>query len=62
MHMKRTTLNIDEALLAKAMKFTKIKEKTELVRLGLVALINIEAQKRLAKLRGTKSLTLVRRR
>jgi Arc/MetJ family transcription regulator len=50
----RSTLNIDDEILAKASRITGIKEKTALVRLGLEALIAREASKRLAKLGGTE--------
>jgi len=50
----RTTLNIDDNLIDKAMKFTGIKEKTTLVKLGLEALIARESARRLAKLGGTQ--------
>jgi len=50
----RSTLNIDDEILAKASRVTGIKEKTALVRLGLEALIAREASKRLAKLGGTE--------
>lgn len=50
----RTTLNIDDDLIRKAAKMTGIKEKTSLVRLGLEALIALEAAKRLAALGGTE--------
>lgn len=53
MHM-RTTLNIDDAILAKAAQLTGVKEKTALVRLGLEALIARESSKRLAELGGTE--------
>lgn len=46
----RTTLNIDEGLLEKARKLTGEKEKTTLVRMGLQALIEREAARRLAAL------------
>jgi Arc/MetJ family transcription regulator len=52
MHM-RTTLNIDDELLAKAREYTNIEEKTALVRAGLEALIAREAARRLAALGGT---------
>ena len=59
----RTTLNIEEKLIAKASKLTGIKEKTSLVRLGLQALIALESSKRLAKLGGTeKKLKMSKRR
>jgi Arc/MetJ family transcription regulator len=50
----RTTLNIEDDLIAKASKMTGIKEKTRLVRLGLESLIARESGKRLAKLGGTE--------
>jgi len=50
----RTTLNIEDDLIAKASKMTGIKEKTKLVRLGLESLIARESGKRLAKLGGTE--------
>jgi Arc/MetJ family transcription regulator len=53
MHM-RTTLIIDEGLLARARDLTGIHEKTALVRAGLEALIAREAGKRLAALGGTQ--------
>jgi len=49
----RTTLNIDDDLLLEAQKLTGEAEKTTLVRLGLRALIEREAAKRLARLGGT---------
>jgi Arc/MetJ family transcription regulator len=52
-HMK-TTLNIDDALLAEAGRLTRITEKTALVRAGLKALIAIESGRRLAQLGGTE--------
>lgn len=62
MHM-RTTLNIDEKLIADAAALTGIKEKTSLVKLGLEALISAESAKRLAKLGGTeKNAKTVKRR
>ncbi len=50
----RTTLNIEDELLARATELTGIKEKTSLVRLGLEALITRESAKRLAALGGTQ--------
>lgn len=59
----RTTLNIEDDLIKKVSKFTGIKEKTTLVRLGLEALIARESSKRLAKLGGTeKKLRVMPRR
>ncbi|MDP2211661.1 MAG: type II toxin-antitoxin system VapB family antitoxin [Candidatus Aquicultor sp.] len=51
----RTTINIDDELLAEAEKLTGIKEKTSLVKLGLQALIARESGRRLAELGGTES-------
>jgi len=50
----RTTLNLDDELLAKAARLTGVKEKTSLVRLGLEALIARESAKRLAVLAGSE--------
>jgi Arc/MetJ family transcription regulator len=50
----RTTLNIDDVLVAKAARLTGIKEKTTLVRKGLEALIALESSRRLARLEGTQ--------
>jgi Arc/MetJ family transcription regulator len=59
----RTTLIIDDALLARATELTGIKEKTALVRLALEALIALESAKRLAALGGTeKALEMIPRR
>jgi Arc/MetJ family transcription regulator len=59
----RTTLNIDDSLLRRAVKLTGIKEKTALVRLGLEALIAKMSAQRLAALGGSeKKLKSVRRR
>jgi Arc/MetJ family transcription regulator len=59
----RTTLNIEDELLAKAAELTGIKAKTSLVRLGLETLIARESAKRLAALAGTeKQLDVIPRR
>ncbi len=50
----RTTLNIDDDLLAKAQRVSGLKEKTALVREGLNALIERESARRLARLGGTE--------
>ncbi|MCH9029228.1 MAG: type II toxin-antitoxin system VapB family antitoxin [Bacteroidetes bacterium] len=50
----RTTLNIKDDILEKAIRLTGIKEKTSLVNKGLEALIALESSKRLAKLGGTE--------
>ncbi len=49
----RTTLNLDEALLAEAADYAGLKEKTALLHEGLRALIQREAAARLAALGGT---------
>jgi len=49
----RTTLNLDDELVATAMRLTGIKEKTALVRTALQALIAQEGARRLAALGGT---------
>ncbi len=59
----RTTLNIKDDILEKAVRLTGIKEKTSLVNKGLEALIALESSKRLAKLGGTeKDLKKIKRR
>jgi len=59
----RTTLNIDEKILRRAVELTGINEKTSLVRMGLEALIAFESARRLAELGGSeKRLKPVRRR
>ncbi len=50
----RTTLNIDDQLLADAQRLTGISEKTTLVREGLRALIERESARRLSALGGTQ--------
>jgi len=49
----RTTLNIDNDLITEATRLTGVKEKTSLVRMGLVSLIQREAGKRLAAMGGS---------
>ena len=49
----RTTVNIDDELLAQAEKFTGITERATLVREAFKALVEREAARRLAKLGGT---------
>lgn len=51
----RTTLNIDDQLLADAQRLTGMPEKTALVREALRALIERESARRLAKLGGTEA-------
>ena len=50
----RTTLNLDDDLLAKASQLTGVEEKTQLLHMGLEALIQRESSKRLAALGGSK--------
>lgn len=49
----RTTLNIDDELLATASELTGEHEKTALVRMGLEALVARESARRLAALGGS---------
>ena len=49
-HRTRTTIDIDEELLAKASKLAGLFDRSALVRAGLVALIQRESAKRLAQL------------
>ncbi len=51
----RTTLALDDDLIAKAQSFTGVKEKSALVREALKALIERESARRLARLGGTQS-------
>lgn len=61
-HMK-TTLNIDDGLLAEARRLTGIEEKTALVREGLEALIARASARRLAALGASeRKLRPIRRR
>ena len=50
----RTTLALDDELVAKAASFTGLSEKTALVREALTALIERESARRLAQLGGTE--------
>jgi len=51
----RTTLNIDEELLAEAQRLTGIEERAAVVRAGLRALIERESARRLVALGGSDS-------
>ena len=51
----RTTLALDDELLAKAQDFTGLKEKSSLVREALKALIERESARRLARLGGSEA-------
>jgi Arc/MetJ family transcription regulator len=50
----RTTLALDDELMAKAQSFTGLKEKSALIREALKALIERESARRLARLGGTE--------
>lgn len=50
----RTTLTLDDKLLAKAEAFTGVNEKSALIREALKALIERESARRLARLGGTE--------
>jgi Arc/MetJ family transcription regulator len=50
----RTTLALDDELVAKAQAFTGLREKSSLVREALKALIERESARRLAQLGGTE--------
>lgn len=50
----RTTLNLDDDLLAEAEKLTGLRGKAELVREALQALIERESARRLARLGGSE--------
>ena len=52
--MKKTTLNIDEQLLAEAREATGAASDTETVRLGLRELVRRAAQKRMATFIGSE--------
>ncbi len=51
----RTTINIDDDLLARAAKLTKPLDRTAVVNEGLRALIERESARRLARLGGTET-------
>ncbi len=53
LHM-RTTLNIEDTLFARAQALSGLREKTDVVREGLIALIARESAKRLAALGGSQ--------
>jgi Arc/MetJ family transcription regulator len=50
----RTTINLDEALLAAAQKVSGVNERTALIHAGLRALIERESARRLARLGGSE--------
>jgi len=50
----RTTITLDDDLVAKAQKYTGIQEKSALIRAALEALVQREAARRLARLGGSQ--------
>ena len=50
----RTTINIDDKLLAQASLITGLTERTQLIHEGLQALIQRDSARRLARLSGTE--------
>lgn len=50
----RTTVTVDDALMAEAEKLTGIHERSALVRSGIEALIEREVARRLARLGGSE--------
>lgn len=50
----RTTINIDEDLIAEAQRVTGLTERTALIHEGLKALIQRESARRLARLGGSE--------
>ena len=50
----RTTLNLDDELLAKAQQLSGLTERTQLVREALLALVQRESARRLAQLGGSQ--------
>lgn len=50
----RTTVTLDDDLIAAAEEFTGLKEKSALIRAALTALIERESARRLARLGGTE--------
>jgi Arc/MetJ family transcription regulator len=59
----RTTITVDDELVAKAQAYTGVQEKSALVREALKALVEREAARRLARLGGTEpDLRSIRRR
>ena len=59
----RTTVTLDDDLMAKARSYTGLKETSAVLRAALTALVEREAARRLARLGGTEpDLKTVRRR
>ncbi len=51
--MMRTTVTLDNELLAKASEYTGIVERSQLLRHALTTLVQVEAGRRLAAMGGT---------
>ena len=51
----RTTINLDDELLAQAQLMSGVTERTQLLREALLALVQRESARRLAKLGGTQT-------
>lgn len=49
----RTTLNIDDALLASAMEFSGVKERGTIMRMALEEFVQRRAELRLASIKGS---------
>ena len=60
----RTTINLDDQLLAQAQQLSGLTERTQLIREALLALVQRESARRLAQLGGTEAQlqTIARRR
>jgi Arc/MetJ family transcription regulator len=59
----RTTVTLDDDLISKARSYTGLKETSAVLRAALIALVEREAARRLARLGGTEpNLKAVRRR
>ena len=60
----RTTINLDDQLLAQAQQLSGLTERTQLIREALLALVQRESARRLAQLGGTEAQvqTIERRR
>ena len=48
----RTTITLDDDLLAKAAEYSGVKERNKLIRMALEQFVAIEAERRLSKLGG----------
>lgn len=51
----RTTLTLDDELLAQAQQISGLTERTQLIRAALLALVERESARRLARLGGTEA-------